>query len=340
MRRRVLSLAIGALAVAGVAAALSMTGGGATFPYPMYSKWFNEYHKIHPDTEINYQSQGSGFGIAQVTAGTVDFGASDGPMTAQQLAEFKQKRGFPVLHFPTVLGGVVPTYHIPGVTATLKFTPESLSGIYLGTITKWNDPRIASVNPGVKLPANDIVVIHRSEGSGTTYCFTDYLSRVSPEWKQKVGNSTSVNWPVGLGGKGNEGVAGLIRQRPNSIGYVELIYAIQNHLPYGEMKNAAGVFVQASLATVTAAAAGAAAHMPADFRVSITNAPGKDAYPISTFTWLLVPEKTQDPAKRKVIIDFLHWMLTSGQKMTATLDYAPLPTQVVAQEEKAIQKIQ
>ncbi len=341
MRIRPLALAGGILVLTGaVAAALTLTGAGATFPYPIYSKWFNEYHKIHPDIEINYQSIGSGGGIKQVTEGTVDFGASDGPMNDQQLAEFKTKRGSEVLHFPTVLGGVVLTYNIPGVSADLNFTPEAIAGIYLGNITKWNDPLIAQANSGVKLPGSDIVVVHRSDGSGTTYCWTDYLSKVSPGWKSKAGVGTSVNWPVGLGGKGNEGVSGQVKQTPNSIGYVELIYALQNRMPYGNVRNTAGVFVKPDLASVTAAAAGAAAHMPADFRVSITNAPGKGAYPISTFTWLLVPAKIQDPAKRKAIVGFLHWMLGPGQKMTEALAYAPLPKPVVAMEEKAISKVQ
>jgi phosphate transport system substrate-binding protein len=321
-------------------AALSITGGGATFPYPIYSKWFNEYHKLHPDIEINYQSQGSGFGIAQVTEGTVDFGASDGPMNDKQIADFKEKRKCDILHFPTVLGADVPTYHVAGVTGDLKFTQAALAGIYLGKITKWNDPEIAKANPGVKLPNNDIVVVHRSEGSGTTYCWTDFLSKASPEWKQKVGTSTSVNWPVGLGAKGNEGVTGQVKQTENSIGYVELVYAIQNKLPYGVVQNHDGNFVKADLASVTAAAAGAAANMPADFRVSITNAPGKNAYPISTFTWLLIPSHIPDAAKKKAIVDFLHWMLGPGQKMTGALEYAELPKQVIAQETKAISKIQ
>jgi phosphate transport system substrate-binding protein len=341
MRIRPLALAGGILVLTGaVAAALTLTGAGATFPYPIYSKWFSEYHKLHPDAEINYQSIGSGGGIRQVTEGTVDFGASDGPMNDQQLAEFKEKRGSQVLHFPTVLGAAVATYNIPGVSGVLNFTPEALAGIYLGKITKWNDPEIAKANPGVKLPANDVVVVHRAEASGTTYCWTDYLSKVSPEWKSKVGVSTAVNWPVGLGGRGSEGVAGQIQQTANSIGYVELIYAVQNHLPYGNVRNAGGVFVKPELKSVTAAAAGAAAHMPPDFRVSITNAPGKEAYPISTFTWLLVPDKIQDPAKRKAVIEFLHWMLGPGQQMTEALAYAPLPKSVVAMEQKAISKVQ
>ena len=265
--------------VASVSAQTSLNGAGATFPYPMYSKWFDEYHKIKPGIQINYQSIGSGGGIRQITEGTVDFGASDGPMNDEQIAAFKQKRGTMILHFPTVLGADVPAYNIPGVNATLNFTPDALAGIFLGKVKKWNDPLIAQSNPNVKLPGVDIIVIHRSDGSGTTYVWTDYLSKVSPEWNQRVGKGTSVNWPVGLGGKGNEGVAGLVRQTQGAIGYVELIYAIQNKMPYGNVRNSSGKFIQANLASVTAAAAGAA--IPDDFRVSITNAPGKDAYPVS-----------------------------------------------------------
>jgi phosphate transport system substrate-binding protein len=294
---------------------------------------------VHPDVEINYQSQGSGAGIRQVTEGTVDFGASDGPMTDEQIADFKTKRGTEILHFPTVLGADVPAYNVPGVATGLKFTPEALAGIFLGKITKWNDPAIASVNAGVKLPSSDIVVVHRSDGSGTTYVWTDYLSKVSSEWQAKVGKSTSVNWPVGLGGKGNEGVAGLVQQTPGSIGYVELIYAKQNKISVGSVKNPAGVYVTADLASVSSAAAGAAANMPDDFRVSITNAPGKDSYPISSFTWLLIPAKIQDPAKKKAMTDFLKWMLADGQGMTETLLFAKLPKQVVAKELKAISAV-
>ncbi|HVH72449.1 MAG TPA: phosphate ABC transporter substrate-binding protein PstS, partial [Candidatus Dormibacteraeota bacterium] len=257
---------------------LSITGAGATFPYPMYSKWFDEYHKKNPSLEINYQSIGSGGGIKQITEGTVDFGASDGPMTDEQLKAYQEKHGFGILHFPTVLGAVVPTYNIPGVTASLNFTPEALAGIYLGKVTKWNDPLLTGPNRGVNLPADDIIVVHRAESSGTTYVWTDYLSKVNEEWKTKVGKSTAVKWPVGLGGQGNEGVTGTVKNMPDSIGYVELIYAESNKIPYGTVKNTAGVFVKASLAGVTAAAAGAAKEMPDDFRVSITNAPGKDAY--------------------------------------------------------------
>jgi phosphate transport system substrate-binding protein len=312
----------------------SLTGAGATFPYPMYSKWFDEYHKIHPNIEINYQSIGSGGGIRQVSEGTVDFGASDGPMTDKQIADFKEKRGIGILHYPTVIGADVPSYNLPGVTDELKFTPEALAGIFLGKITKWNDPAIAKVNPTAKLPNTDIVVLHRSEGSGTTYVWTDYLSKISEEWKTKVGTAGAVNWPVGLGAKGNEGVSGLIRQTPNSLGYIELIYAVQNKIPYGNVQNASGKFVKANLASVTAAAA--IKSMPEDFRVSITNSPNKEAYPISSFTWLLIPDEIKDPAKRKVIVDFLQWMLTDGQKSTAALSYSPLPKEVVIKELKAI----
>jgi phosphate transport system substrate-binding protein len=300
----------------------------------MYSKWFSEYHKLHPDIEINYQSIGSGGGIRQVLAGTVDFGASDGPMTNEQLAQAKVK----ILHIPTVLGAVVPAYNLPGVSGEVKFTPEALAGIFLGKITSWNDAAITNANPGVKFPAQPIVVIHRSDGSGTTFIFTDYLSKISPEWQSQVGSSTSVRWPVGLGGKGNEGVAGMIRQMQGGIGYIELIYAVQNKIPYGSVKNAAGDFVKASLDSVTAAAA-SAPKMPADFRVSITNAPGKDAYPVSSFTWLLIPEKAKDAAKGKIISDFLTWMVDDGQKMTADLSYAPLPGSVASKVKETIKQL-
>jgi phosphate transport system substrate-binding protein len=307
----------------------TLNGAGATFPYPMYSKWFSKYHDAHPDIQFNYQSIGSGGGIRQVLAGTVDFGASDGPMTDEQLAQAKMK----ILHVPTVLGAVVPAYNVAGVSGDLKFTPEALAGIFLGKITTWNDKAIASANPGVKLPGDPIVVIHRSDGSGTTFIFTDYLSKISSDWQSQVGKNTSVKWPVGLGGKGNEGVAGMIRQMQGAIGYIELIYAVQNKIPYGIVKNAAGEYVKASLDSVTSAAASVKS-MPADFRVSITNAPGKDAYPISSFTWLLIPAQSKDAAKGKMIADFLNWMVDDGQKMTADLTYAPLP-EVVAVKVKA-----
>jgi len=339
-RNLIVNAALVATLTVGSASAqqVPINAAGATFPYPMYSKWFDEYRKKFPNIPINYASIGSGGGIAQVTAGTVDFGASDGPMTDMQMKEFQDKRGSAILHFPTVLGAVVPTYNIPGVTGSLNFTAEALAGIYLGKITKWDDPELTKANPGIKLPSSNIVVVHRSEGSGTTYVWVDYISKISKEWETKVGKAASVNWPVGLGGKGNEGVSGSIQQTKNSIGYVELIYAIQNKMSYGKVKNVAGEFVQASLASVTAAAAGAA--MPDDFRVSITNAPGKGVYPISSFTWLLIPTKIADPAKKKAIKDFLAWMLADGQKMTAALSYAPLPAPVVAKELKAIDKIQ
>jgi phosphate transport system substrate-binding protein len=321
------------------ASALLINGAGATFPYPIYSKWFDAYHKLHPDIEFNYQSIGSGGGIRQITAATVDFGASDGPMNDQAIADFKQKNGRDILHFPTVMGGVVPAYNIPGITQTINFTPEALAGIFLGKITKWNDPAITGPNAGVNLPDQDIIVVHRSDGSGTTYIWVDFLSKISDEWKTKVGKATSVNWPVGLGGKGNEGVAGLVKQQSGAIGYVELIYAIQNNIPYGAVRNPSGVFVKANLDSVTAAAAAAAKSMPDDFRVSITNAPGKAAYPISSFTWLLVPNKIDDPAKKKAIVDFLHWMLKDGQGMVEALSYAKLPKAVVAKESKAISQV-
>lgn len=322
------------LLVLPTAAQTKLNGAGATFPYPIYSKWFNQYHQEHPEIEINYQSIGSGGGIRQVTAGTVDFGASDGPMSDQQLADAKKK----IIHLPTVLGAVVPAYNIPGFKGELKFTPEVIAGIYLGKITTWNDPAIAKANPGVSLPGQSIIVVHRSDGSGTTYIFTDYLSKVSNEWRDSVGKNTSVKWPTGLGAKGNEGVAGMVRQMDGAFGYVELIYAVQNNISFGSVKNAAGVFVKASLDSTTAAAASMKS-MPADFRVSITNAPGKDAYPIASFTWLLVPADWKDKTKEKVIVDFLSWMLEQGQTMTADLNYAPLPDSVKQKEREAIKAI-
>ncbi|HXN25109.1 MAG TPA: phosphate ABC transporter substrate-binding protein PstS [Candidatus Dormibacteraeota bacterium] len=314
---------------------LLINGAGATFPAPLYSKWFDEYHKGHPNIQINYQPLGSGAGIRQLQAGTVDFGASDLPMSDEQLAESKTK----VLHFPTVLGAVVPAYNIPGVSSELKFTPEALAGIFLGTITKWNDPAIAGPNPNIKLPANDIIVIHRSDGSGTTYIWTDYLSKVSGDWKTKVGKGSSVNWPVGLGGKGSEGLSGLVKQTPNCIGYVELTYALQNSIPYGRVRNASGNFVKADLAGVTAAAAATAKDMPKDFRVSITNAPGKTAYPISSFTWLLIPTQFSDSNKRDALKAFIRWMLKDGQKFAEPLSYAKLPKEVIEDESKAVEQI-
>ena len=313
----------------------TVNGAGATFPNPMYQKWFSEYHKAHPDIQFNYQSIGSGGGIRQVLAQTVDFGASDGPMTDEQLSQAKTK----ILHIPTVMGAVVPAYNVPGVSTELKFTPEVLAGIFLGKITTWNDPAIVKANPGISLPNQTIIVVHRSDGSGTTYIFTDYLTKVSSEWANGPGKGTSVKWPVGLGGKGNEGVAGMIRQMQGGIGYIELIYAVQNKIDYGLVKNPGGTFVKASLESVTAAAASVKS-MPADFRVSITNAPGKDAYPISSFTWLLIPEKSKEAAKGKILADFLTWMVDDGQKMTAELTYAPLPGNVAEKVKGAIKSVQ
>lgn len=326
------SLCLSLAVILAAQGSVQINAGGATFPAPIYSKWFTEYNKLHSNIQINYQPQGSGFGISQLSAHSIDFGASDMPMKDDQI----QKAGFKILHFPTVLGAVVLTYNIPGVSGTLKFTQKALAGIFLGTITKWNDPEITKPNPGIKLPGADIRVVHRSEGSGTTFIFTDFLSKVSPEWKSKVGANSSVNWPVGLGGKGNEGVMGAIKQMPNSMGYVELIYALEQKIPYGEVQNAAGNFIQASLTSVTEAAAGAVKDMPDDFRVSITDAPGKGAYPISSFTWLLIPEQIQDAAKRDTIKAFLKWMMTDGQGYCEALSYAKLPPSVVAKEEKAI----
>jgi phosphate transport system substrate-binding protein len=340
--KRITGLFLAVLVLAGIAwaDALSINGAGATFPYPMYSKWFDEYHKKNANLQINYQSIGSGGGIKQVTEGTVDFGATDGPMNDEQLKAYFDKHGSGILHFPTVMGAVVPTYNIPGVDAALNFTPEALAGIFLGKVTKWNDPIIASANKGVKLPAEDIVVVHRAEASGTTYVWTDYLSKVSPAWKSSVGTGAAPKWPVGLGGKGNEGVTGTIKNTPNSIGYVELIYAESNKIPYGSVKNASGVFVKPSLAAVSAAAAATAKDMPDDFRVSITNAPGKAAYPISSFTWLLIPQKFTDTSKRDALKGFLKWALADGQNYAESLSYAKLPKEVVAKELKAIDKIQ
>jgi phosphate transport system substrate-binding protein len=312
----------------------TLNGAGATFPNPMYSKWFAEYSKLHSDVQINYQPIGSGGGIRQVTAGTVDFGASDMPMTDKQLQEAKIK----ILNIPTVLGAVVPAYNIPGVSGEVKFTPEILAGIFLGKISRWNDKAIVSANPGVNFPDKEIIVVHRSDGSGTSFIWTDYLSKVSGDWKTQVGADTSVKWPVGMGGKGNEGVSGLVHQLSGSIGYVELIYAVQQKINYGSVRNSSGNFVKASLEGVTAAAA-SAPKMPADFRVSITNAPGKDAYPIASFTWLLIPTPSKDPNKGKILNGFLSWMVTDGQQMTSALTYAPLPDNVAAKVKEAIKQV-
>ena len=324
---RLTLLLVGGIAVTSSAAAQSLTGAGATFPNPVYTKWFDAYHK-KTGVQINYQSIGSGGGIRQFTEGTVDFGATDGPMNEPQIQAVNGN----VLHVPTVLGAVVVTYNLPSLGDTkLKFDGNVLVDIFMGRITKWNDPKIAALNPGVKLPDQDLIVVHRSDGSGTTYVFTDYLNKFSREWKDKVGYATSVNWPVGLGGKGNEGVTQQVKQVEGALGYVELIYAISNKLPYAQVKNAAGNFITPSLETVTAAAAGTKLQKDTDFRVSITNAPGADAYPVASFTWLLIRKDNKDPAKAKLIRDFLQWMITpEAQKMAAELHYAPLPTPVVS----------
>lgn len=320
----------------GTSSAVTINGAGATFPNPLYSKWFDTYGKSHPEVRVNYQPIGSGGGIKQLSAGTVFFGATDGPMTDEQL---KAAPG-PVLHFPTVLGGVVPIYNLPEVTAQLRFNGPVLANIYLGKITKWNDAAIAQLNPGVKLPDTDLAVAHRSDGSGTSFIWCDFLSKTSPEFQKKVGVATSVSWPVGIGAKGNEGVSGIVRQTPGAIGYVELIYALQNKIPYASVQNRAGEFVTASLDSVTAAAAGAAANMPDDFRVSITNPDGKDAYPIASFTWLLFFQNPQDKQRGKIMVDFLKWALTDGQTFAADLHYAPLPRAVVDKELLAVSKVQ
>jgi phosphate transport system substrate-binding protein len=340
MRKTILVvwLLLGLAAAAGAQSGdpILLNAAGATFPYPIYSKWFDVYHQQNPKIQINYQSIGSGGGIRQLLAGTVDFGASDGPMSDEQLGQAK----FKILHFPTVLGADVPSYNVAGVSGELDFTQKAMAGIFLGTITKWNDPEIAKANPGVNLPSADIVVVHRSDGSGTTYIWTDFLSKISDDWKSKVGKGTSVNWPVGLGGKGNEGVSGLVKQTPNAIGYIELIYAVQNNISYGKVQNAAGKFVKADLAGVTAAAEKASKEIPEDFRVSITNAPGPTSYPIASFTWLLIPAQISDAAKRDAIKGFLKWMLNEGQNYNEGLSYSRLPKPVIAKELKAISLIQ
>lgn len=312
-----------------------INGAGATFPYPIYSKWFSEYNKLHSNVEINYQSIGSGGGIRQLTERTVFFGASDQPMSDEMLA----KAPGAILHFPTVLGAVVPVYNLEGVNTQIKFTGQVLADIFLGKITKWNDPAIAKLNAGVSLPSTNITVAHRSDGSGTTFVFADYLSKVSPEWKQKVGANSSLNWPVGVGGKGNEGVAGLVTQTPGSIGYVELVYALQSKISYGGVQNQAGEFIVADVASVTAAAAGALPTMPKDFRVSITNSPGPGAYPISSFTWILLYEDPQDKDQARIMNDFMKWALSDGQAMAATLGYARLPEQLVPLELEQLSRI-
>ena len=324
------------LLIGGAAAQkLQMNGAGATFPYPIYSKWFSEYNKQHPDVQINYQPIGSGGGVQQVSKQTVFFGASDMPMNAEQLQAAPGK----ILHLPTVLGAVVPVYNIPNVTTELKFSGPLLADIFLGKITKWNDAGIAKLNPGVTLPASDITVVHRADGSGTTYIWVDYLAKVSPEWKTKVGVNASVNWPTGVGGRGNEGVASTVKQTPGALGYVELIYALQTKQPYGSVQNMAGEFSKASVESVTAAAAAAAKQMPPDFRVSITNAPGNGVYPISSFTWILLYESAKDKAQARAMVDFMKWALTDGQKFAPDLGYAPLPADVIKLEMAALAKV-
>ena len=333
--KRLLLAALVLVAATASAQTLQINGAGATFPYPIYSKWFDQYHKMHANAEINYQSIGSGGGIRQLSSGTVFFGASDGPMTNEQITA----AGFRILHLPTVLGGVVPVYNIPEVSAELRFTGPVLAGIFLGKITKWNDGAIRASNPGVNLPNTEITVVHRSDGSGTSYIWCDYLSKVSPEYKKTVGVATSVNWPAGVGAKGNEGVAGLVKQTPGSIGYVELIYALQNKISYGAVQNQAGEWIRASTETVSNAATAASKVMPKDFRVSITNAPGHDVYPIASFTWLLLQETPKDVARSRMMVDFMRWALTEGQKFAPELGYAPLPAEVVALEMEALKRV-
>ncbi|HUA92678.1 MAG TPA: phosphate ABC transporter substrate-binding protein PstS [Terracidiphilus sp.] len=328
MKKFLVAIALFAFALS--TQAQKLTGAGATFPYPIYSKWFSEYSAAHPGVEVNYQSIGSGGGIAQVTKGLVDFGASDMPMTDQML----QSSSIKLVHIPTVLGAVVPIFNVPGVT-DLNFSPEVLADIYLNKITNWNDPRIAKDNPSAHLPDQKIIVVHRSDGSGTSFIFTDYLSKVSKDWADGPGKGTSPNWPVGVGGKGNEGVAGLVRQLPGAVGYVELIYALQNHIAFGSMKNAAGNWVKGSIEGVTEAAA-SVKNMPADYRVSITNAPGANAYPISSFTYLLIPKQPKDANNEKVLKDMLSWIIKSGESEASGLSYAPLPQNL---QEKVLQTI-
>ncbi len=341
--RRLFGFAPAALGIAVLVAAatpsaggtLTITGAGATFPYPLYSKWFYEYSNSHPGVNFNYQSIGSGGGIRQITAGTVDFGASDAPMTDDEMAKLPG----PILHVPTAIGAVTVVYNLAGVGSGLRLAQDVLVDIYLGKIRKWNDPRIASLNPGLRLPGADIVVATRSDGSGTTDIFTNYLSTVSPEWRAKVGRGKSIRWPAGLGGKGNEGVAGLVKQTPGAIGYVELAYAKQNRMPMAALKNREGAFVLPSIASTTAAAAGAAKTMPADFRVSLVDAPGKDSYGICGMTWLLVYRNQKDPEKGKALVSFLKWAIRDGQKIGPTLDYAPLPKPVVDMVDKSLKQI-
>jgi len=335
MKQAIVAAGVVALATGVAAQKVQIQGAGATFPNPIYQKWISEYNKIHPNVEINYQSLGSGAGIRQITNKTVFFGASDGPMTNEQLQAAPSR----IFHFPTVLGADVPVYNLPGITAELKFSGQVLADIFLGKITKWNDPALAKLNVGVNLPGSDITVVHRSDASGTTYIWVDFLSKVSAEWKAKAGVATQVNWPTGVGAKGNEGVAGIVQQTPGSLGYVELVYALQNKIAYGSVQNMAGEFTKATVESVTAAAGAAAGKMPADFRVSITNAPGKGVYPISSFTWILLYENPGDKTQAKAMLDFMKWALADGQKFAGGLGYAPLPAEVVKLEEAQLAKI-
>jgi phosphate transport system substrate-binding protein len=329
-------MAAGLLALSSLASAESLiNGAGATFPYPLYSKWFSEYAKIDPSVKFNYQSIGSGGGIKQITAQTVDFGASDKFLSDAELKSAPGK----LIHIPTVMGAVVVTYNVPGVPSGLKLSSEDVADIFLGRITKWNDPKITNDNPGVKVPDKPIVVVHRSDGSGTTSIFTDYLASVNKEWAVKVGKGASVKWPVGLGGKGNEGVAGQVKNTQYSIGYVELAYAFENKLPFASLKNREGQFIAPSIKSISAAAAGAAKQMPADYRISLVNQPGKESYPVVGFTWLLVYEQQKDKVKGQKLVEFLKWSLHNGQKMAAPLLYAPLPANVVKMVDKTIKEI-
>ncbi len=338
MRRAARSLICAASLAMLIQPALSqvlINGAGATFPYPIYARWFDEYHRLHPQALLNYQSVGSGAGLRQLRAGVLDLGASDMPLTDADAALFPNG----VLHFPTVVGAVVPTYNIPGINKELNFTAEALAGILTGKIVNWSDPALAAVNPGIRLPDAGIAVVHRSDGSGTTYVLSDFLSKTSPEWRAAMGRGTSLGWRTGIGAKGNEGVAGIVKQMPFSFGYVELIYAVQNRMAYGRVRNSSGKFIKAGTSSIRLAAASVADSMPGDFRVSITNPPGKDAYPISSYTWLLTPAKIADPEKKRIIVDFLKWMLSQGQSMAETLGYAPLPQPVAAKARAACDRL-
>lgn len=335
MQAKLLSSVLLAACALAPATAQNINGAGATFPNPIYSRWFSEYAQQHPNVHINYQDIGSGAGIHQLQQKTVDFGASDMPLTDQMMHQFNP----PVLNLPTVLGAVVPVYNVPGVSGEIRFAPEVIAGIYLGKITKWNDPNIEHDNPGVKFPDHSILPVYRSDGSGTTFIFTDFLSKVVPLFEQQVGRGTSVRFPVGIGQKGNEGIAGMVRGTPYTFGYVELVYALQNHMEYGLVRNASGKYVKASTAGVSAAAAAAAKMIPADFRVSITNAPGPDSYPITSFTYLLIPTQWPDASKGRAMVDFLHWMLEHGESEATGMSYAPLPAALVERVNQAINQI-